>query len=244
MPVKTRAIEDRALSRGMTPDDTDAPLREQVYAHLKKMLNDGSLVPGSFIDLNAMGQDLGLSRTPLRDALLRLEAEGFVTIHSRRGVVVNPLDLTTIRNSYQLLGALEASAIIEVGPLFSAADSARMTELNNRMRVSLSADDFDDYYAANLCFHDVYIEKSANSELRHMAHILKERLYDFPRREAYLSEWEGKSLEEHATLASLLASGDIEGGAAYVRDVHWSFAVQERFIMAYYFARGTVGGRR
>ncbi|MCK7471106.1 MAG: FCD domain-containing protein [Desulfomicrobium escambiense] len=78
-------------------------------------------------------------------------------------MVVNPLDLATIRNSYQLLGALEASAIFEVEPVFTSADSSRMTELNERMRHSLSADDFDDYYAANLAFHDVYIEKSANS---------------------------------------------------------------------------------
>ncbi|MCK7471107.1 MAG: hypothetical protein MZU95_10250 [Desulfomicrobium escambiense] len=75
-----------------------------------------------------------------------------------------------------------------------------------------------------------------------MAHILKERLYDFPRREGYLSEWEWKSLEEHASLAGLLASRDFAGSAAYVRDVHWSFAVQERFIMAYYFARENASG--
>ncbi len=239
------AVASTAFSRGRSQDEEDTPLRERVYAHLKRMLNNGGLVPGTFMDLKAMGQDLGLSRTPLRDALLRLEAEGFVTIHSRRGVVVNPLELASIRNSSQLLAALETSAIIEVAPVFPAADAALMAELNDRMRVSLSADDFDDYYAANLSFHDVYIEKSANAELRRMVHILKERLYDFPRREGYLSEWEGRSLEEHTALASLLASGDFPGGAAYVRDVHWSFAVQERFIMAYYFARETaLGGRR
>ncbi|PKL08266.1 MAG: GntR family transcriptional regulator [Spirochaetae bacterium HGW-Spirochaetae-7] len=220
------------------------PLREQVYAHLKLMLNAGQLAPGAFIDLNTLGNDLGLSRTPLRDALLRLEAEGFVTIHSRRGVVVNPLDLTAIRNSYQLLGALEASAIIETGPVFTATDSDCMNELNERMKASLSIDDFDDYYAANLSFHDVYIQKSANAELKRTVRILKERLYDFPRREAYLSEWEYKSLEEHAAIAAMLGSSDFAGAAAYVRDVHWSFAVQERFIMAYYFARETASGVR
>jgi DNA-binding GntR family transcriptional regulator len=62
----------------------ESSLREQVYAYLKKRLNEGSLKPGSFLDLNALGAELGFSRTPLRDALLRLEAEGFVTIHARR----------------------------------------------------------------------------------------------------------------------------------------------------------------
>jgi len=244
MPTNPEADASMAFSRGMSQGGAEPPLRERVYAHLKRLLNTGSLAPGCFIDLAAMGQDLGLSRTPLRDALLRLEAEGFVTIHSRRGVVVNTLELATIRNAYQLLGALEASAIIEVAPVFTAKDAARMAGLNDRMKASLAADDFGDYYAANLAFHDVYIEKSVNAELRRMVHILKERLYDFPRKEGYLSEWEGRSLEEHSALASLLASGDFAGGAAYVRDVHWSFAVQERFIMAYYFARETAGGGR
>jgi len=104
-------------------------LREQVYTHLKRRLNDGSMKPGAFLDLNALGEDLGLSRTPLRDALLRLEAEGFVTIHARRGVVVNALDIHTIRNSYQLLGSLEAAAIKEAAASFSTDDAKRMLAL-------------------------------------------------------------------------------------------------------------------
>ncbi|HOX91774.1 MAG TPA: GntR family transcriptional regulator, partial [Spirochaetales bacterium] len=88
-------------------------LRERVYDYLKAQLNDGKLKPGAFLDLASIGEDLGLSRTPLRDALLRLEAEGFVTIHQRRGVVVNVLDVSTIRNAYQIIGALESSAVME-----------------------------------------------------------------------------------------------------------------------------------
>lgn len=220
------------------------PLREQVYTYLKRMLNNGSLKPGTFLDLNAIGDGLGLSRTPLRDALLRLEAEGFVTIHPRRGVVINPLEIATIRNSYQLLGALEAAVIIEVSTSFSSADSENMYALNDRMRESLAQGDFDEYYAANLKFHDAYLSRSANSELRRLARILKERLYDFPRREGFLSEWESQSIEEHAVLAGLLSRTDFVGAAAYVRDVHWSFKVQERFIMSYYFAREAALGPR
>jgi DNA-binding GntR family transcriptional regulator len=226
MPVSTTMIKGKESS-----------LREQVYAYLKKRLNEGSLKPGSFLDLNALGAELGFSRTPLRDALLRLEAEGFVTIHARRGVIINPLEISTIRNSYQILGALEAAAIIEASGAYSEDDARIMESLNGRMRDSLSMDDFDDYYAANLAFHEVYLGKSSNSDLKRTARILKERLYDFPRREGYLSEWEESSVDEHAELTRLLQRGDFTVAAAYVRDVHWSFKSQEHFIMAYYFAR-------
>lgn len=217
-------------------------LREQVYTYLKSKLNDGSIKPGAFLDLHALGADLGLSRTPLRDALLRLEAEGFITIHARRGVVVNTLDIHTIRNSYQLLGALEAAAIKETAPRFTVRNAELMLTLNERMRASLARNDFNDYYETNLRFHDVYLSMSANTELKRMVRILKERLYDFPRLEGYLSQWELSSIEEHDELAKQLLSADYVNAAAYVRDVHWSFDVQERFIMDYYFARQSAHG--
>jgi DNA-binding GntR family transcriptional regulator len=225
-------------SRDYGASDTKMPpLREQVYSYLKRLLNEGALKPGSFLDLNALGTDLGLSRTPLRDALLRLEAEGFVTIHPRRGVVINPLDLQTIRNAYQILGAIEAAAIMEAAPSFSTADAERMLGLNERMRAALDRNDFDDYYTANLAFHDSYISRSANAELKRWTKILKDRLYDFPRRESYLSQWERESVQEHEAIARHLLVAEFQEAAAFARDVHWSFSVQERFIMAYYFAR-------
>lgn len=229
---------------GIVQDGTQIPLRELVYSYLKEQLNAGALRPGVFLDLNRIGNDIGLSRTPLRDALLRLEAEGFVAIHPRRGVLIKPLDLSTIRNAYQLLGALEAAAILEAAQVFDNTDAYRMEALNNTMQQNLASGDFDGYYRVNLLFHDVYLEKSANTELRRLVRILKERLYDFPRREGFLSEWETQSLIEHEALVQRLASGDFVSAAAYIRDVHWSFKVQEQFIMTYYFAREAALGPR
>lgn len=217
--------------------DKALPLREQVYAYLKRLLNEGRLRPGAFLDQKAIGDELGLSRTPLRDALLRLEAEGFVTIHARRGVVINPLDVATIRNTYQILGALEAAAMLEASTTMTEADADRMATLNTRMADALALGNFDAYYAANLAFHDVYLGRSANPELRRMARILKERLYDFPRRAGYLNEWERSSIIEHARLVQLVRAGSWQEAASHLRDVHWSFAVQEPYIMRYYFAR-------
>jgi len=64
-------------------------LREQVYDYLRIQMNEGRIRAGSFLNLNDISRELGMSRTPLRDALFQLESEGFITIFPRRGVVVN-----------------------------------------------------------------------------------------------------------------------------------------------------------
>jgi len=214
----------------------NTPLREQVYNYLKRVLNNGSLKAGTFLDLNAIGQELKLSRTPLRDALIRLEVEGFVIIHSRRGVMVKPLEISEIRDIYQIIGALEASAILEVAPQFDNAALDTMSELSNTMHRALEADDFSSYYAHNVAFHDSYLIKSNNNWLRNTVHHCKERLYDFPRRRTYLRGWEEASILEHETLVQLLREGHWQQAGDYIRDVHWSFSAQEKFIKEYYFA--------
>jgi len=209
-------------------------LASSVYEELKRRLNAGLLKPGEFIDLRALGRELGMSRTPLRDALIRLELEGFVVVYPRRGVMVKPLQRSDIRDIYQIIGALEASVIEEVARRFRPSDADRMEALCAEMTKALDADDFDRYYSANLRFHDVYLELSDNRKLIDTVHILKERLYDFPRRSSYVKEWERDSMAEHAEICQRLRSEDFKGAAAYVRDVHWSFEVQERYIRTYY----------
>lgn len=218
-------------------------LAELVYTELKLRLNRGELRPGDFLDQGALGAELGMSRAPLRDALIRLELEGFVTIYPRRGVMVRPLDLPTIRNIYEILGALEGAAAEHAGERFGPAEAGRMDELICAMDASLAGDDFDAYYAANLAFHDVYISLSPNAELRRQVRLLKERLYDFPRPSAYVKEWELASMGEHRELAARFDRGDFAGAAAWIREVHWSYAVQERFVRAYYL-ESLSGARR
>jgi DNA-binding GntR family transcriptional regulator len=210
-------------------------LREQVYEHLKSRMQAGSLVPGVFLDLGSIAAEMGISRTPLRDALLQLESEGFVEILPRRGVRVAELTLERIRDIYELLGALESAALRSVAGRMDAERIARMRELNLRMRADLEAGRFERFYARNLEFHDCWLELSPNAELVRSVRILKQRLYDFPSRPELLCEWELASTDEHARMVSLLEAGEVDAAADFVRDVHWSFDFQEPFVRRYYF---------
>ena len=209
-------------------------LREQVYDVLRGDLDSGALRPGATINLDSIAAQLGVSRTPLRDALLRLEVEGFVTIRPRSGVVVRTLTETDIRNLYQMIAALEASVLLSERQTLTSARVADMERANLVMKAALESDDFTGYYAANLTLHNVYIEMSGNAELVHRLTIMKQRLYDFPRKRDYVKEWEIASTGEHAQIVAALQAGDVREAARVVQEVHWSFAVQERFIRRFY----------
>ena len=209
-------------------------LRQQVYDILREELNQGQLRPGDSIKLDVLADKLGISRTPLREALLRLEQEGFVTIKPRSGITVRVLTEDDIRNLYQMIGALEASVLLTEKAAVTPERTARMRLLNDEMKEAVAAGDFDRYYAANLSLHNSYIELSRNQELIRQVTVMKQRLYDFPRKRDILRDWEEASTIEHELILTALENGDVAEASRLVRDVHWSFEVQEKFIRKYY----------
>ncbi len=209
-------------------------LKDQVYEYLRHQMKIGEILPDSVINMDSTSKKLGVSKTPLRDALLQLEREGFVTILPRRGVIVNKLTLQDIKDYYQILGALESTAIIAASESLKASDIKKMEKLNEGMKRAIEKDNFDAFYERNLMFHDVYINQAGNRMLRRTVDILKKRLYDFPRRKGYIKEWEETSIKEHQQLLNLLAEGKFLDAANFIRDVHWSFKVQKKFIKKYY----------
>jgi DNA-binding GntR family transcriptional regulator len=211
-------------------------LREQVYDYLRESLNRGDLVPGASVDLAKLSEKLGVSKTPLRFALFQLENEGFVTILPRRGCIVNVLSLDEIRGIYQIIGSLESSVVRSEFAKITPAVIDRLRHFNRLARTAVVEDDFDRYYGFNLDFHEQYLELSENERLKRTVKTLKHRLYDFPRKDRFVKEWELRSTDEHEEFVRLLESGKATEAAAYIRDVHWDFDVQRPYVEQYYGA--------
>ena len=208
-------------------------LREQVYEYLRDEMSSGRINPNDNLDLNAISQKLNISKTPLRDALIKLEAEGFVTIISRRGVVVNKLSLEDVKSYYSIIGALEAEVVKEIIGLITVNEVNTLKSLNVKMRDDLKTNEFELYYQNNIAFHDVFLKKSYNNILRSMILPLKQRMYDFQRR-PYVKEWEMRNCDEHDQFVSAIESNDAKKAVTIIRDVHWSFSVQEKYIRDFY----------
>ncbi len=209
-------------------------LKEQVYDYLREQMRHGNLVPGSTINLELTSRKLGVSRTPLRDALLQLEMEGFVTVYPRRGIQVNTLTEAVIKEYYEIIGALESTAVLLAFPKIGPSQLRIMENAIKGMETALERDNFDGYYERNLAFHDVYLKNCGNDNLVRIVRTMKKRLYDFPRRKGFVKEWELASIKEHQAFLELLRQGKAAEAAGYVRDVHWSYSVQKKFISQYY----------
>ena len=176
-------------------------LREQIYFYLRDEMQTGNLAPGATLNLNEISQKLGISKTPLRDALIQLETEGFVTILPRRGVRVNKLTLEDVREFYDILGALEASVVLEVFHQITPDLIRKMKQLNQEQRAALDAEDYGRYYHLNLEFHGVFLDLYHSKTLMRLITPLKQRLYDFPRHR-YNAAWEKRNCTEHDNFRS------------------------------------------
>ncbi len=209
-------------------------LKQQVYEYLRKQMGKGNILPGSVINLNKTAKQLGISKTPLREALIQLEMEGFVRILPRKGVVVNVLTLSDIKDFYQIIGSLERAAVLSAFSKIERSKIKEMEKLNRKMKEAIDKNNFDIYYERNLQFHNVYLNLCKNTHLKKIVDNLKKRLYDFPRQKGYLKEWEEASIKEHELFLKLLSKGNIKLAADYIRDIHWSFEVQKNYIVKYY----------
>jgi DNA-binding GntR family transcriptional regulator len=209
-------------------------LKDQVYEYLRNQIQAGELLPGSSINMDKISKKLGISITPLRDALLKLETQGFVNIFPRRGIRVNHLTLEDVKNAYQIIGSLEASALLCFMTRKDKPDVAFLRKCNVQMKAGIEADDFDRYYKNNLNFHNFYILGAGNLDLIRIVENKRRRLYDFQRVRSLFREWEEASIIEHQQIIDFLTGGEYQRAAEFIRDVHWSFGVQEGFIKKYY----------
>jgi len=209
-------------------------LKEQVYEYLREQMEKGEIRPGSSINMEETSKKLGVSKTPLRDALLQLEMENFVSILPRRGVVVNHLTLQDIKESYEIIGALESTALLCAFKKIKKSEIKKLQTLNMEMKEAIKRDDFSLYSAKNLKFHNTFLNLCGNLSLVGIVNNLKRRLYDFPRQEGFVKRWEETSIREHKELVGLIKQGRREEAARFIRDVHWSYEVQEKFIKEFY----------
>jgi len=212
-------------------------LRQQIYEYLQKEIQAGRLVPGSLINLKEISDQLGVSKTPLRDAIIQMECEGFVSILPRRGVLLKRLTLDEIKDVLEIIGALESAALRSVFDRITPRRIDKMEKLNAQMRQCIQEKSFEEfdpqYYSLNIAFHNVFLELSNNTAMKQLMTTMKQRLYDFPRI-AYMKDWEWANCDEHELFINYIRKGDKSRAAMFWQETHWGFEAQENYIRKYY----------
>lgn len=220
-----------------SPNGWVKSLKEQVYDYLFDQLGQETADTRSYLDLTKIAEKLGISKTPLRDALIFLEAEGFVEIVPRRGVRVKQLSLDEIKDIYQVIGSLESDALLESVKHFNETDYQVLDRLTRGYREQFENGSYDKCLDVNFQFHSYFIDRCGNSLLARLIQAQKRRLYDWPRRTRLLLDWERKNLAEHEWILRLLEAGDAQGAADVLRTVHWGFTSNENYIKQFYGPR-------
>lgn len=208
-------------------------LREQVYQYLSSQIQAGELRPGTFIKLDVLSKKLAISKTPLKEAIIKLESEGFVEILPRRGILVKKLTNQEIRDLYEIVGTMESMVVLSVFDQLTKEHISQMKQCNEEMLKALENKEFDKYYQLNLEFHDYFLNLSPNMTLRRYIAPVKQRLYDFNRRN-YVKAWELENIEEHRKFIRCIENGDSEGAARVIKDEHWGWKIHELHGIQFY----------
>jgi DNA-binding GntR family transcriptional regulator len=156
-------------------DDREEPRVEAVYRQLKAMAVDFSLRPGERLNEGALARDLGTSRTPLREALNRLAAEGLVTFQPGRGFCCRSLDAETVFDLYELRAVLECAA---VGLACARAPDAGLAGLETVLaaQADTSGRTVREVTAGDEAFHLAIAGLSGNAELVRQLQGINERI--------------------------------------------------------------------
>ena len=210
------------------------PLREQIYEYLREEMGRGTLLPGSLVNVNEISQRLGISKTPLRDALIQLECDGFVSILPRRGVMINKFTFDDVKNAWEICRTLEPEML---APVCHKLDAGRLKEMERftlEMKRASEAKDAHAFYQCNMGFHDVFLDLSSNGQMRRIVQLNRQHIYDFLTRR-HISPWEEAHCGEHMALVAKIREGDAAEAARYLKKTHWALDDLERYVRPFYF---------
>ena len=194
-------------------------LRTQVYEYLRNELKAENLKPGMFISMSLIMKNLGMSRTPLRDALLQLQTEGFITFLPQRGIRINELSQQDIEDLYEMLGALDSRVLLAVFDKIGSFEIEKMKTLNQEMQKNISGSTFVRYWDLNTDFHNVYLNLSSNKPILNQINIIRQRLFEFGKKD-WIRKMREMNHHEHLIMIEMIEKGDAVQAADYMRDVH------------------------
>lgn len=191
-------------------------LRDVAYDRLRDWILDGTLVPDEPLRDEALAEALGMSRTPVREALQRLEDDGLVVTTATRRSFVSPVTLTQAREIYPIVESLETLAVRLAVSRMDATATAEMRAANQRLAEALASEDATAALEADMALHAVFIQRTGNAELIALLADLKSKVRRIDR-----TFWGGAdrsaSVRDHEELIVAFVARDGEAARAIIQ---------------------------
>lgn len=192
-------------------------LHDEVADKLRERIFDGLLVPGSFIDELALCGEWAISRTPLREALKVLAAEGLVRHEPRRGCFVNQITERDLDEIFPVIALLEGRCAFEAASNATDADLAALEQLHDRLNRCARARRINDYYQANFAIHEAIITLANNRWLAQVIGDLRKIVKLARLQQLHAPGRLDQSLSEHMAVFAAIKARDPEGAEAAMR---------------------------
>ncbi|WP_086867092.1 GntR family transcriptional regulator [Streptomyces viridochromogenes] len=198
------------------------PAADRVYGHVKQGVLERRYEGGTLLTEGELADAVGVSRTPVREALLRLEAEGLLKLYPKKGALVLPVSAQEIKDVVETRMLVEEHAARKAVPAPPGL-LERLEELLDRQKAQAAAGDFAAAAVTDRCFHAEIVRSGGNEILSRLYDQLRDRqlrmgaavMHSHPDRIA-------KTLSEHQEILSALRSGDPQAAVALVhRHIDW-----------------------
>ena len=193
-------------------------LHDGVAARLRSMVFERELAPGSFIDELALAAQWQISRTPLREAIKVLAAEGLVDLVPRRGARVVELTDADAEQLFPVMAMLEGRCAHEATLRASADDLAQLQLLHDQLERHAAAQDLDGYYRVNHLFHSLVQALAANRWLDRATGDLRRFMRLWRGRQLKLPGRIDASIHEHRLLLAAIQAGDAQRAERAMHD--------------------------
>ncbi len=190
----------------------------RAYDELKRRILDNELPPGSQALEQQAAEWLGMSRTPVREALIRLAQEGMIEVRPRHGMRVLPIAIADLREIYDLLAGLEATAVDIIARRgLQPAEAAELETLLTDMATALARDDLAVWAEGDARFHRRLVEMSCNQRLIVMVETIREQSHRARMATLRLRPKPAASNDEHAAVVAALRRRDAEAAVKLIR---------------------------
>jgi len=191
------------------------PLRELVFEAIHEAIVSGVLEPGERLMEAQLAEELGVSRTPVREALRKLELSGFVVMIPRRGAYVADISLKEVADVFEIRGALEALAASLATERATEDEIEQMERLLVELGKSVEAQDIEAVVDLDTRFHDALYKASRNERLGQLLSLLREQIQRFRGLTLSSPSRMQVALEEHRALLEAVAARDAQAAAQF-----------------------------
>lgn len=192
-------------------------LSERVRAALADDIAAGVVAQGEALDEQQIAKRFNVSRTPAREALRQLAAEGLVEMRPRRGAVVSTLSIERITDMFEMTAEIEALCVRLATNRMNPLERARLQRLHIDSEQLIAGGSVEDYADFNLRFHEAIYSATHNAFIAEQAMALRSRMSAFRRAQLFEAGRPAHSREEHGQILEAIMQGDSEEAARRMR---------------------------